>query len=59
MRAPGVDAEKVYLKGDPVNLLALNINSYSAGVNDMWKNCRNKMAVEKGNKTQMKDEFVD
>lgn len=54
-----IDPEKIYLKGEPVNLLMLNINSYSGGVYDMWKNCRNKVALEKGVKDVVKDTFEE
>ncbi|KAL4493099.1 hypothetical protein ABPG72_003184 [Tetrahymena utriculariae] len=58
-KAGEIEKDKIYLKGDPVNLLLLNINSYSGGVSDMWKNCRNKLALEKGNKDQVQDQFEE
>jgi hypothetical protein len=32
--------------GEPVTIFCLNINSFSGGVKDSWKNCQGKVAVK-------------
>lgn len=32
--------DPLIIPNDPINLVALNINSYSAGTTDIWKNAK-------------------
>ncbi|EGR28292.1 hypothetical protein IMG5_179490 [Ichthyophthirius multifiliis] len=54
-----INIDDIVLKGDPINILLLNINSYSQGVYDIWKNCRNKLALQKNNNKPIKDTFQE
>jgi len=38
---------KIFLKGNPVNLICQNINFYMGGTKDIWKKSENKIALNK------------